>query len=109
VPAYARKVFREALKDSGLDYAYGYSEEAYPGRKERPLYRLTTHSLRHYAITKFAKSTNGNIVLTSRFARHADPSTTMQYVSRDNEELYKNIDYIFSIKAKIKSNDLNKY
>jgi integrase len=83
------------LKDSGLDYAYRYSEEMYSGRKERPLYRITTHSLRHYAITKFAKSTNGNIVLTSRFARHADPSTTMQYISRDNEELYKNIDYAF--------------
>ncbi|MGC8578307.1 MAG: hypothetical protein ACP5M7_10000, partial [Thermoproteota archaeon] len=103
-PSYTRKVFRETIKDAGLDYTYGYSEETYPSHRERPLYRLTTHSLRHYAITRFAKSTNGNVVLTSRFARHADPSTTMRYISKDNEELYKNIDYIFSDQiAKVKS------
>jgi integrase len=92
---YVRKVFREALKAAGLNDYYGHSDETSYGRSERKLYRLTTHSLRHYAITKFAKSTNGNVVLSSRFARHADPSTTMRYIAKDNEELYKNIDLTF--------------
>ena len=92
---YARKVFREIIKESGLDATYGESDESLYHRKERTLHRLTTHSLRHYAITKFAKSTNGNVVLASRFARHANPSTTMRYISKDNEELYREIDAAF--------------
>ena len=39
-----------------------------PERSVRQPHRLTTHSLRHYTITSFAKHTNGNLVLTSRFA-----------------------------------------
>ncbi len=93
---YTRKVFREIIRECGLDTAYRESDKSFYHRKERTLHRLTTHSLRHYAITKFAKSTNGNIVLASRFARHANPSPTMRYISKDNEELYKNIDFTFS-------------
>ncbi|MCW1312854.1 MAG: site-specific integrase, partial [Candidatus Parvarchaeota archaeon] len=92
---YVRKVFREIIKECGLDTTYGESDESLYHRKERTLHRLTTHSLRHYAITKFAKSTNGNVVLASRFARHANPSTTMRYISKDNEELYREIDIAF--------------
>ena len=93
---YVRKVFRDTLKLAALDEFYAYSEETDPNKKERRLYRLSTHSLRHYAITKFSKSNNGNIVLSSRFARHASPSTTMRYIAKDNEELYKNIDLAFA-------------
>ena len=92
---YVRNVFVAARKKSGLDSVYDYSEEN-PGRKQRALHRLTTHSLRHYAITHFAKSTNGNIVLASRFARHAKPETTMCYIAKDHEQLYKEIDLAFS-------------
>ena len=92
---YVRKVFRETAQKAGLNTVYGYSEESYPNKKERALHRLTTHSLRHYAVTKFAKSTNGNVVLTSRFARHCKPETTMRYIAKDKDELYKSIDYAF--------------
>ena len=92
---YARKVFRETIKLAGLDSVYGHSDEAYSNHKERRLFRLSTHSLRHYAITRFAKSTNGNVVLTSRFARHSRPDVTMTYISKDNEQLYKEIDLAF--------------
>jgi integrase len=61
----------------------------------RPLYRITTHSLRHYAITKFAKATNGNVVLTSRFARHASPIITMRHIAKDNIQLYSEIENAF--------------
>ncbi len=93
---YVRKVFREAVNASGLNQVYGISEETYADHKERRLYRLTSHSLRHYAITRFAKSTNGNVVLASRFARHSRPDITMTYIGKDQEELYRNIDFAFS-------------
>ena len=92
---YVRKVFRDTLKLAALDEFYAYSEETDPNKKERRLYRLSTHSLRHYAITKFSKSNNGNVVLSSRFARHASPSTTMRYIAKDNEQLYQSIDMTF--------------
>jgi hypothetical protein len=34
------------------------------------------------------------VVLTSRFARHASPETTMIYISTKKEELYKELDNI---------------
>lgn len=95
---YVRNVFRKIIAQSGLNQTYATSEEAYPINRSRPLHRLTTHSLRHYAITRFAKSTNGNIVLASRFARHASPSTMMRYIAKDKDELYRNIDFAFSNK-----------
>jgi len=100
---YVRKVFRESVARANIDQIYAYSEETTIGHKERPLHRLTTHSLRHYAITHFSKSTNGNVVLSSRFARHANPSTTMRYIAKDNEQLYSEIDNAFSYQiSKIK-------
>ncbi len=93
---YVRKVFHQALVASNLDQIYAYSEETDATHRERPLYRLSTHSLRHYAITHFAKSTNGNVVLASRFARHRSPNTTMHYIAKDKDELYKEIDSAFT-------------
>ncbi len=92
---YTRKIFRQAIQKSNLESVYGYSDET--RRKERPraLHRLTTHCLRHYAITRFSKATNGNVVLVSRFARHSNPSITMRYISKDKTELYENIEFAF--------------
>jgi hypothetical protein len=36
-------------------------------------------------------------VLTSRLARHSDPSTTMIYITARKEELYKEIDNAFGL------------
>ena len=82
---------------AGLYEVYDTSDETNPNRNVRHLHRLTTHSLRHYVIINFAKQTNGNLVLTSRFARHSDPSTTMTYISTRKEELYKEIDNTFGL------------
>ena len=94
-PNYVRKVFRNTLKLAALDEFYVYSEETAPGRTARKLFRLSTHSLCHYTITRFSKANNGNVVLTSRYARHASPSTTIRCIAKDNEELYRNIDATF--------------
>ncbi len=93
---YVRKVFREYVRAAKLDEVYDQSEESY-GRTPRRLHRFTTHSLRHYAITSFARQSNGNVVLSSRFARHSDPSTTMTYINTRKDELYKAVDEAFSI------------
>ena len=95
---YVRNVFREVVEQAGLNQTYGTSEEGYANHRSRQLHRLTTHSLRHYTITRFAKSTNGNIVLASRFARHSSPTITMRYIAKDKDELYKNIDFAFNDK-----------
>ncbi len=93
---YVRKVFRYYVQEAHLDSEiYGQSDEEL-GRTARSLHRLTTHSLRHYAITKFAKACNGNLVLTSRFARHSEPTMTMTYIAKDKEQLYTQIDRAFS-------------
>ena len=93
---YVRKVFREYVRAAKLDEVHDQSEESY-GRTPRQLHRLTTDSLRHYAITSFARQSNGNVVLSSRFARHSDPSTTMTYINTRKDELYKAVDEAFSV------------
>ena len=91
---YVRKVFRDYTAMAGLDEVYDQSKEP-EGKRPRSLHLLSTHSLRHYAITRFAKGCNGNLVLTSRFARHHEPNTTMTYIAKDKDELYEQIDRVF--------------
>ncbi|MFP3949897.1 MAG: tyrosine-type recombinase/integrase [Candidatus Micrarchaeia archaeon] len=82
-----RKYFAEVVKKAGLEETYGYRY----GERACELKRLTTHSLRHFAITQFSKKNNGNVVLTSKFARHSNLQTTMVYVHTDRDELYRSI------------------
>ncbi len=98
---YVRNRFRHYVRLAGLDEVYDTSDETNPNRSARHPHSLTTHSLRHYAITSFAKQTNGNLVMTSRFARHSDPITTMTYISTRKEELYKEIDNAFGLSQAI--------
>ena len=74
-----------------MDEVYDTSDEQ-QGRRPRRLHRLTKHSPRHYAITRFVKQANGNLILTSRFARHVDPSITSIYISTSKQEVYDVID-----------------
>ena len=83
----AREYFRVVRKKAGLEEFYGYSY----GKRPTALRRLTTHSLRHFAITTFCKRNNGNAVLSSRFARHSNLQTTMTYIHTEKEELYRSI------------------
>ncbi len=86
----------------GLDEVYDTREESEFKRVVRKLHILTTHSLRYYAITRFARKTNGNLVLTSRFARHSSSNTTMTYIHSDKKELYAAIDQIASDDKKVR-------
>ncbi|MBU1681250.1 site-specific integrase [Candidatus Micrarchaeota archaeon] len=87
---YARVYFTKALNKAKLDETYAIST----GSQPKLMHRLTTHSLRHYAITNFAKKNNGNVMLTSKFARHRKINTTMVYVYTQKEELYRSIDLL---------------
>jgi integrase len=86
--SYARQEFNKYIHKAKLYEVYGYSNDAKP----RTLTRLTTHSLRHYAITNHAKKNNGNVVLVNKFARHQRLQTTMTYVYTSKEELYRSIE-----------------
>lgn len=97
-----RASFRKACIKAGLTQVYSVTDESIEGRSVRKLHRLTTHSLRHYAITRFAKQSNGNLILTSRFARHRSPNTTMTYVAKDKEKLYETIEQTSALNDVIK-------
>lgn len=86
--SFARQKFHKYIRKAGLHEVYGYSNDSRP----RALARLSTHSLRHYAITKHARSNNGNVVLTNKFARHLRLQTTMTYIYTSKDELYKSIE-----------------
>ncbi len=96
-PDFVRRMFRQYIVQAGIDETYAQSEESVEGRRVRSLHLLSTHSLRHYAITQFAKQTNGNLLLTARFARHREPSTTKIYIHFEKEELYAQIEKAFAI------------
>lgn len=93
---YARNRFRYYTEKAGLSEVYDQSDEL-NDRVPRSLHRLTTHSLRHYAITKFAEQTNGNMFLTRKFARHTKLTTTIIYISTNKKALYEGIDGAFSL------------
>ncbi|MFH1221879.1 MAG: site-specific integrase [Candidatus Micrarchaeota archaeon] len=84
---YARILFMKAIVKAKLDETYAIAD----ARTPRLLHRLTTHSLRHYAITRHSQKNNGNIVLTSKFARHHNLETTMIYVHTGKEEFYNSV------------------
>ena len=94
---YVRKRFSYHMEKIGLLKVYDQSDKSRPDRAARNLHKLTTHSLRHYAITHFAEQTNGNVFLTSKFARHSKPTTTMAYIRTDPWVLYRNIDRAFGV------------
>jgi len=102
---YVRNQFRRYILASHLDEAYDQSDESRPERTPRTLHRLTTHSLRHYAITHFAEQNNGNVMLASKFARHAKTETTMTYLHVNRKALYAGIDGAFSVSQAISLKD----
>ena len=106
---YVRNSFRYYVQKAGIDEVYDSSDESNYSRTPRRLHRLTTHSLRHYAITNFAKQTNGNVILTSKFARHRATEVTLTYINISKQDLYKEIDNTFVLDqaSKLKRDIMN--
>lgn len=95
-PNFVRKLFRAYTERAGLTDVYDTSEETIPARKRRHLHRLTSHSLRHYAITTFNRSVGGDIMLTKAYARHREISSTQVYVHTSQQELFSAQEAAFS-------------
>ncbi|MCL4379517.1 MAG: site-specific integrase [Candidatus Marsarchaeota archaeon] len=93
---YVRNRFRDYISLVALNEAYASTDETIPNRAKRTLHRLTTHSLRHYAITTFNRAVNGNITLTKAFARHREIGSTQVYIHTSKDELYSAIECSFS-------------
>lgn len=88
-PNWLRKEFREARSAAALGYSYDKS------RNGRPLYRLTTHSLRHTFITNVYRSCR-DPKITQRLARHKDFDSTGTYIHVLPEELDATMERAFS-------------
>lgn len=82
--------FSRYRKIAGMNDIYCYREPG--GRKKQilPLYRLSCHSLRHYAIQKVYKITK-DADLSRRFARHKKLQTTLGYFSSSRKTEVENI------------------
>jgi integrase len=85
-PHWLRREFRDICYLAGLNESYGVSEERYEGKRVRKLYRLTTHSLRHYFITRVYKNSK-NPIFTQRLGRHKDFKSTETYIHTEQNEI----------------------
>jgi len=83
-----RKFFKDYLKKARLDDIYvelaTTGKQCYGKAKSRKLYRLSTHSLRHYYVTKVYRKTL-NPVVTQMCARHREFKSTSCYINLDNK------------------------
>jgi len=92
---YMNKVFRYYCEDAGLDDHY--AEVPTVGSQtgvSRRLHRLTTHSLRHWFITKVWRETK-DPVLTQKLARHTNFQVTQNYINLDREDEIRTLQRMF--------------
>jgi len=93
-PNWLRNKFRAVAKRADLDETYGISLERKSNRIERTLHRLTTHSLRHYFITRVYRTTK-NPIHTQKLARHKEFKSTQIYIHTNKDELTKSMKNTF--------------
>src|SRR3989338_730148 len=91
-----RNEFRECCLLTNLDEWYDYADDQKNPRQKGPrkLHRLTTHSLRHYFITKVYNHCK-NPILTQKLARHTDLQSTQTYININLEKLGTIVDEVF--------------
>lgn len=93
-----RKEFRITREKAGLSDSYGVAEDINNPNKwkigERKLYRLSTHSLRHYFISKVYSDCKDPIK-TQKLARHLDFKSTQNYIHIKQEEVDNALKEVF--------------
>ncbi len=98
-----RNYFRAYLKKAGLDDCYveisTVGKQCYGKAGSRKLHRLSTHSLRHYYVTKVYKETM-NPVVTQKCARHRSFKSTSCYINIDPKDCIDALDRTFGSKEK---------
>ncbi|MDD5340176.1 MAG: site-specific integrase [Candidatus ainarchaeum sp.] len=80
-----RDHFGRYRHEAGLDQIYCYTEPGGRARHRNPRYRLSLHSLRHYAIQRVYNATR-DPDLARRFARHRKLQTTLGYFKSSRKE-----------------------
>jgi integrase len=93
-PHWLRREFRDTCYLTGLNESYGTSEETYQGKRKRKLYRLTTHLLRHYFITRVYNSSK-NPLFTQKLGRHRNFKSTQTYINVNQDEIDSTIKKAF--------------
>jgi integrase len=91
-----RKEFRNVCLLSNLNESYGMANN-YIGKgkfKDRRLFRLTTHSLRHYYISKVYRASTDPI-RTQKLARHQDFKSTQVYIHISQKEVDETLEKVF--------------
>ena len=100
-PDWLRNEFRRTCILANLNEWYDYAEDGKnPIQKDegsRKLHRFSTHSLRHYFITKCYGHCK-NPMLTQKLARHQDFRNTQRYINVNYEKLGKVIEDVFEPK-----------
>lgn len=91
-PEQARKIFRAASKKAGIQKEYGATTENYHRHGRRNLYLLSTHSLRHFAITRMWEQTK-DLKVVNAFARHSPDNLedTSHYIGTNRTAVYDSI------------------
>jgi len=93
-----RNYFRAYLEKAKLDDCYveiaTVGKQCYGKAKSRKLHRLTTHSLRHYYVTKVYNETM-NPVVTQKCARHRNFKSTSHYINIDPKDTIDALDRTF--------------
>jgi integrase len=93
-PDWLRNEFRRTIALASLDEWYSKSEESKHNRPSRKLHRLTTHSLRHYFITRVYNETK-DIVVAQKLARHTDSKATHTYIFTAQTSLDESMKKVF--------------
>ncbi|MDH3353418.1 MAG: hypothetical protein OEL87_03145, partial [Nanoarchaeota archaeon] len=111
-PAWLRKEFRQVAKNAKLDEVYGIAEDINNPLShilgERKLYRLTTHSLRHYFITKVYGDCKDPLK-TQKLARHGEFKSTQNYIHLNQNELDKTLSNIFGIEPSAGKEEVSEF
>lgn len=89
-PNWVRREFRSIAVKAGLNMAYGEAEDArnpiIAHKGHRSLYRLTTHSFRHFFGTNSYNLTK-DLVKTQKLLRHKSIHSTLVYTHTSRAEL----------------------
>jgi len=110
-PNWLRKEFRNVCFLTNLSENYGvannYIKEGV--LKERRLFRLTTHSLRHYYIDKVYRYCKDPLK-TQKLARHQDFKSTQTYIHIKQEEIDKTLKDVFENEGiSVKEDEINEF
>jgi len=70
-----RVFFQKLRQDLNLNQVY------YTCRDGKKLYRISPHTLRHYALYRYYKASNNDLITTSKIIGHTHTETTARYIN----------------------------